>query len=158
MQTRIAELSDVAALVPIINAAYGVEKFFIKGDRTDGDEVTSLIKGTEGDFLVLETPDGAIAGCVYARIERGRGYLGFLSVDPAHQGKGHGRRLVEAVASYCQERGCGLLDLDVFNLRPELPPFYSSLGFESVSEAEFEKPELLLQPAHLIRMTRRLNR
>ncbi len=154
--SRVAGFEDVAQLVRVINTAYRVEQFFIRGDRTDPAEVSQLIASTEGDFLVLESGNDGIVGAVYASIENGRGYLGFLSVDPAHQGKGLGKRLVEAVESYCAERGCAMLDLDVFNVRPELPPFYTSLGFEAHSEAPFEKPELLILPAHLIRMSKPL--
>jgi N-acetylglutamate synthase-like GNAT family acetyltransferase len=156
VRERVATTEDVPVLVRVINAAYLVEQFFIRGDRTSAEEVESLIRATDGDFLVLETPDGEIAGCVHAKIDKGRGYLGFLSVEPACQGQGLGRRLVTAVATYCESAGCEALDLDVFNLRPELPPFYASLGFDAQSEAPFEKQELLLQPAHLIRMTKPL--
>lgn len=156
VRERVATLADVPVLVRVINAAYLVERFFIRGDRTSAEEVECLIRESNGDFLVLESPAGEIAGCVHARIEGGRGYLGFLSVHPAHQGQGLGRRLVEAVATYCESAGCEALDLDVFNVRPELPPFYASLGFDPQSEAPFQKQELLLQPAHLIRMTKPL--
>lgn len=157
VRERIARVDDVATLVRVINSAYRVEQFFIRGDRTSAEEVESLILGRAGDFLVLESDAGEIAGCVYAKIGPSRGYLGFLSVDPACQGQGLGRRLVGAVERYCRSAGCEVLDLDVFNVRPELPPFYTSLGFQTGNEAPFEKPELLLQPAHLIQMSKPLS-
>jgi ribosomal protein S18 acetylase RimI-like enzyme len=153
---RVATLDDVPILVRVINAAYLVEQFFIRGDRTTREEVEGLIDSPEGDFLVLESPGGEIAGCVYAKVVGGRGYLGFLSVDPAFQGQGLGKQLVAVVAAYCQAGGCEDLDLDVFNVRTELIPFYASLGFVAQSEAAYEHQETLLQPAHLIRMTKPL--
>ncbi len=58
-----------------------------------------------------------------------RSYLGLLSVDPARQKIGLGRRLVAAAEEFAREMGSHHMDLTVVNLRTELPPFYRKLGY-----------------------------
>jgi hypothetical protein len=36
-----------------------------------------------GSFLTIEEPAGTLAGCVYVKMQDGRGYFGMLSVDAA---------------------------------------------------------------------------
>lgn len=58
-------------------------------------------------------PDGPLAGIAHylfhehAWIERPACYLQDLFVDPAARGRGHGRRLIEAVAAAAVAKGCG---------------------------------------------------
>src|SRR4051812_22647475 len=97
MQTpgmRIASQDDAAALARLINAAFAVELFFKRGDRTDAADIARLM--AEGEFLVLDAADGSMAATVYVRATAPRGYFGMLSVDPAQQGRGLGLQLIQA--------------------------------------------------------------
>jgi ribosomal protein S18 acetylase RimI-like enzyme len=85
-----------------------------------------------------------------------RGHFAMLSVDPASQGKGLGRAMIVAVENHCRHAGCTVLDLEVVNLREELPPFYEALGFARAETAEFTPASKLRREAHLIRMTKPL--
>jgi len=157
MEPRSATPPDVQELVRLINAAYRVEAFFIRGDRTSTGEVRALMEGPDAGFLVVDSGEpGRLTGAVYVETHGARGHFGLLAVDPGHQGKGVGRKLVVAVEAHCRAAGCRFVDLDVFDVRTELPPFYASCGYVADGVTEFAKPELLLRPAHLIRMWKAL--
>ncbi len=59
-------------------------------------------------------------------------YIETLAVDPSHQRKGLGRRLVEAAESTALERGCQGVWVDTFTFQS--PTFYESLGYEQFAE------------------------
>jgi GNAT superfamily N-acetyltransferase len=153
---RVAADADVASLVSLTNRAYEVEAFCLRGHRTNDQDLRSLME--TGTFLLLEDPalPGRLQGSVYTSQSEGRGYLGLLSVHPECQGRGLARRLVQAVEDRCREAGCRFLDLSVVNLRTELLPFYAKLGFEATGALPFPRPEKVLQPLHLIQMTKAL--
>lgn len=155
--TRLATPSDAGVLTRLINAAYRVEAFFLRGDRISELDVLTRIEAPGADFLVIDgTTAGRLAGTVYVEIRGDRGYFGLLSVDPDAQGTGLGRVLVEAAESHCRAAGCRALDIDVVNLRTELPPFYAKFGFRPVGESPFPRPAKLTQPVHLVLMSKPL--
>ena len=123
---RVASPDDAEGVATLITLAYRVEDFFIDGDRTDPADVRRLMQ--DGVFLLLEA-DGALAGTVYVKVRGGSGYFGMLSVDPARQGQGLGRRLVLAAEQWCRTAGCTEVEIEVVSLRTELPPFYERLGY-----------------------------
>lgn len=152
---RPATPDDTAALVRIINAAYEVEKFFIDGDRTDAAEIAAHLR--DDLFLVLEE-EGAVTGCVLVKRDGPRGYFGMLSVDPARQGGGRARRLIEAAEAHCREAGCAVMELFVVNLREELVPFYRRFGYAEREVVPWTSgaTERLKRPAHFIRFSKDL--
>jgi GNAT superfamily N-acetyltransferase len=151
---RTATASDVPDLLRVINAAYVVEQFFKAGDRIDWAGVSERFE--RGTFLVETDEAGAVAGCVYVEIQPdGRGYFGLLSVDPARQGGGLGRRLVEAAEAHCRAAGCREIDLRVVNLRTELPPFYRRLGYVATGTEPYVDADAT-QPCHFVVMSKSL--
>jgi GNAT superfamily N-acetyltransferase len=151
---RRAVSSDVPDLLRVINAAYVVEQFFKAGDRIDRAGVTERLD--RGTFLVETDEAGTVAGCVYVEIQvGGRGYFGLLSVDPARQGGGLGRRLVEAAEAHCRAAGCREIDLRVVNLRTELPPFYRRLGYVATGTEAYVDNDAT-QPCHFVVMSKAL--
>ena len=144
-------------MVRLINAAYRVEDFFIDGDRTNATDLETKMSASGAAFLVIEGDgDGELGGSVFVEVRGSRGYLGMLSVDPTHQKEGLGRVLVTAAEDHCRAAGCHFLDLDVVNLRRELPAFYRKLGYAPYDTAPFPRGEKLLRPAHLVLMTKPL--
>lgn len=150
--TRTATLEQAADVARLVSLAYRVEDFFKQGDRTDPENVRRLM--TQGCFLTLEDPPGTLAGCVYVKIEDGRGYFGMLSVDPARQGQGLGARLIAAAEDHARAAGCDHMDLHVISLRTELPPFYRRFGYVEQGTIPFDEPTKL--PCHIIVMSKPL--
>jgi N-acetylglutamate synthase-like GNAT family acetyltransferase len=153
VRVRPAASRDVPAMTRVINAAYRVEDFFKAGDRTDEHAIAALLAADA--FLIVEDERG-MCGCVYVQQSGDRGYFGMLAVDPARQGEGHGRRLVEAAERHCRALGCTRMDLSIVNLRTELPPFYRKLGYEEVGTAPFPEPAQVTRPCHMIKMAKPL--
>lgn len=153
---RPATAGDIDEIVRITNLAYICEAFCIRGDRTDAADIAA--KSAAGTFLVIEDPSdpSRLVGSVYAIAEGSRGYLGMLAVAPDAQGRGLSRFLVNAVEDFCRKAGCSFLDLNVVSLRPELFPYYLRLGFAAAGTVAFPQPDRLLQPLHLVRMTKAL--
>ncbi len=151
---RTATREDVPALVRLVNLAFRVEDFFIDGDRTYPAEVETLLG--KGRFLVEER-DGAVVACIYYEVRGERGYFGLLSVEPALQRARLGRGLVDAAEAACRAAGCRVMDLQIVNLREELPAYYSRLGYVLQPEtAPFVDTWKLRRPCHFIKMTKPL--
>jgi GNAT superfamily N-acetyltransferase len=150
---RVAEADDIETITDLINAAFGVERFFIEGDRVDAQRVRDLFG--KGKFLLAE--DGAgVAGCVYVELRGDRGYLGLLSVQPARQRAGLGSWLAIAAEDYLRAAGCRAVDLSVVNMRPELFPFYQRLGYTETGTAPFPADKHPKMPCHFITMSKAL--
>jgi GNAT superfamily N-acetyltransferase len=180
---RVAIDGDAAEIVRVTNLAYRVEDFFVRGDRTTEAEIRERMTRTGAAFLVIDRPAGdrddadgeqragasdvvshervghgdrRIAGSVFVQVKDDRGFFAMLSVDPALQKGGVGRRLIEAVEAHCRAAGCRFLDIDVVNLRRELPAFYGRFGFAPYGTAPFADAWKLTRPAHVVLMTKPL--
>jgi GNAT superfamily N-acetyltransferase len=157
MSLRTARPDDVAAIVDVTNRAYLVEQFFITGTRTTAGEVSALMSQPGSRFLVVEAVEPAcLDGSVYMELRGERGYFAMFAVDPARQGSGLARRLIEAVEAECRAAGCRWLDIEVVDLRTELPPFYAKFGFRAFATAPFKDRHKLRREAHTILMTKPL--
>jgi len=156
--TRYGTTDDIPEIVRIINAAFRVEDFFIDGDRTNEADISARMAEADVRFLVIDSPEpGVLAATVMMDIHGGRGHFAMLSVDPPFQGKGLSRALMNAVEERCREAGCSALDIEIVNLREELPGFYAANGFVPVSTLPFPDHRKLRRDAHMVRMTKPLN-
>jgi GNAT superfamily N-acetyltransferase len=79
-----------------------------------------------------------------------------LSVAPERQGAGLGKGLVAAAEDYCREAGCVLMDLQIVNLREELPGFYRKLGYGETGTAPFPAGINTRLPCFFVRMSKAL--
>ena len=150
---RKAVAADIPEIVRITNLAYAVEAFCIRGERTLPEEAAGLMEA--GMFLV-EPGGSGLKGSVFLRREGTRWYLGLLSVAPDCQGRGLGRRLVDAAEEACRTEGGKFLDLTVVSRRTELFAFYEGLGFHANDVLPFREPGKLILPCHLVRYTKAL--
>jgi ribosomal protein S18 acetylase RimI-like enzyme len=96
------------------------------------------------DTVVVEV-DGTVAGYVKLRhatelkASRHVLHVAGLAVNPAHQGQGLGRRLMEAAIAEARSRGARRLTLRVLGPNKRAQKLYESLGFEieGVQREEF---------------------
>jgi GNAT superfamily N-acetyltransferase len=162
LQARVAEIRDAEAIVSVINAAFRqAESFLIDRDRIDLETVRELLR--TGIFLVEDkaannTADDldALCGCVYVELRGERSYLGLLSVDPQHQKSGLGSKLMDAAEDYSAKAGSRFMDLQIVNLRKELPDFYHRRGYIETGTAPFP-PDLNPKLAcHFVKMSKPL--
>jgi GNAT superfamily N-acetyltransferase len=154
MKPRLASAADVPAIVTVTNRAYRVEDFFVIGDRTNERDIREKI-AMGYQFLVVDADD-RLAGSVYYEIRGPRGYFGMLAVDPDWQKRGIAKLLLDEIEARCRVAGCAHLDMDIVNLREELPAFYEKMGFRPVATAPFPHPPKLKRAAHMILMTKPL--
>ena len=156
MRIRTATADDAATLAGIINRAFVVEAFFKIGDRTSSADVAGLMRAG-GTFLVAED-EGIPVACVFVKTKGATGYFGMLSVEPEQQGKGLSRQLIDASEAFLRERGCRHVEIEVVNLRTELPPLYEKFGYAITEERPFTDSSRASQPCHFIVMTKPLTR
>lgn len=129
---RNSEEKDADALAQLINRAFEVERPIFDGERIDREGVQGYLQ--KGQFLIAEDATGMV-GCVYAQVRGDTGYIGLLSVEPARQGTGLGRKLMEAAENFFKQIGCTQVELRVVSARAPLPAFYRHLGY---SESRIE--------------------
>jgi len=150
---REASHADIPQIVLLINRAFAVERFFKSGDRTDPEQVQQMMQ--DGKFLLLIDEDEMVA-CMFVKVTGKRGYVGTLSVDPARQKSGIGRRMMQEAENYCRNAGCKALDIRIVNLRTELPAIYRKFGFVETGTQSAEVVKNATQPIHFITMSKPL--
>ena len=140
----------------VINSAFRVaEEFFCFEDRISLEEVERLF--ITGTFLLAES-DRVLVGCVYVELkDRGRSYLGLLSVDPSQQQGGLGSLLMTAAEKHCRDLGCNFMDIWIVNLRTELTPFYERRGYVETGTQPYPPDVKTKQPCHFITMAKPLS-
>ncbi len=154
---RLATPADTEAIIPVVNAAFAVESFFIEGGRVNEQRMAELFQ--QGVFiLAVDDTDGKVVGSIFLEMQGERGYFRMLAVDPAHQGAGLAKRLVRTVENLARKAGAKFMDISVVNLRTELPPFYRKLGYV---ETGTEPPHATMLPklkrdCHMIMMSKPL--
>ena len=153
LHIRPAVPADTDALAVLINSAFRVEQPFIEGDRTNPDGVRAYMQ--KGKFLLAEDSAG-LAGCVYVELHGDRGYLGLLGVDPARQGAGLGRKLMDAAEDFFRQAGCCTIDLRIVSTRAPLPDFYRHFGYAETGTAPFAPDIPMKVPCHFILMSKSL--
>ncbi len=152
---RQATPEDVDSIAGLVNRAFEVERFFKNADRTDSEQIRTMMK--DGAFLLLMQAN-QVAASVYVKLNGKRGYIGLLSVEPRQQRLGLGKRLMREAEDYAREAGCKVADIRTVNLRTELPPLYRKMGYvetgiEAVGADSIQK---FTQPVHFIRMSKPL--
>ena len=140
MSISIAQQQDISALVSLMDNAYRGERskqgwtseadLFIGNKRTDEETVTKLINKPGSVFLKYTNEDEGIEGCVYLHKKESKLYLGMFSVAPSAQGKGIGKKLLNAADEYAKEQHCSLIYMTVITVREELIAWYEKNGYK----------------------------
>src|ERR1700754_4090693 len=151
---RLASQEDARQITSIINLAFSVaEGFFVDEDRITLAGVQALFDS--GTFIVMEN-NHQVAGCVYFEPRGDRAYLGLLSVDPTCQGSGYGSVLMEAAEEHCRVQSMQCIDINVVNLRKELPAFYRKRGYIETGASAFPSDIKTKLPCYFIEMSKQL--
>jgi predicted N-acetyltransferase YhbS len=154
LKIRRAVASDVEAIARVVNVAFRrAESFFVERDRIDVETLRRMMEN--GQFL-LASDGGELLGCVYLELRGERAYFGLLAVDPARQQKGLGRRLIREVEDAARGAGCRIMDIQIVNLRKELPPFYRTLGYLETGTAPFPAEVVTNEACYFIIMSKPL--
>ena len=135
MELRPATAQDAARLAQLVDAAYGhyVERIGMKPRpmRDDYDEVVR-------DYDVTVAEDG---GEIIGLVALGTDDEGFVvdnvAVDPAHQGTGIGRELLEHAESEARRAGFDSIYLYTHELMTENQALYRRIGYEEYDRRRF---------------------
>jgi ribosomal protein S18 acetylase RimI-like enzyme len=74
--------------------------------------------------------DGNIVAAVMGGYEGHRGGINYLAVDPAYQGQGFGKRIMEAIEKKIIEMGCPKINIQIRADNQDAVKFYESLGYK----------------------------
>lgn len=143
-EVRPATSNDLEALHTLVHAAYRGdsarrgwthEADLLDGSRIDHDSLRAAIT-TPGQVVLVATDGKVLTGCVHVT-DRGDGlaYLGMLTVDPALQAKGLGRRLIAAAeAQAFRHFHTRRMEMTVIVHRHELIEWYERRGYRRTDE------------------------
>ena len=144
MSISISTNEDISALVQLINSAYRgeaskqgwtTEAYLLEGElRTDEDSLASILKIKDAVMLKYVSEDGTITGCMYLHKQERGLYLGMLTVSPALQGAGIGKKLLAAADEYAKANNCPCIFMNVISLRSELIAWYEKHGYYQTTE------------------------
>jgi GNAT superfamily N-acetyltransferase len=90
----------------------------------------------EHGILLLATERDRVVGFAGVVITNDHAHLDQMAVDPANGRQGHGTRLIEAVCSQLQARGCTHLTLTTFEHLDWNAPYYAKRGFRILDPDE----------------------
>jgi len=134
--------ADAESINQLVNSAYRgdsskrgwtTEADLLDGTRIDEAAVKELIEKTDTTILkFLEA--NQLVGCVELRQEKGKLYLGMLSVAPNTQGKGIGKKLLHAGEDYAKSIGINTMIMTVISVRKELIDWYVRHGYQLTGE------------------------
>ncbi len=135
----LASISDIPALVSLINSAYRgeeskkgwtTEAFIIDGTvRIDEEALKEIINQPDADIIIYKNKDAVIEGSVYLQKKENKLYLGMLSVYPSVQAKGIGKQLLKAAENYAIHKNCNAIFMNVISIRNELIAWYERHGY-----------------------------
>lgn len=97
-------------------------------------DVKSVAEKASREHLFLARVDRELVGCVFAQVREAALYVTKLAVWPHLQGRGIGRRLMEAVERFARCSRRPLLELETRIELVENHRTFESLGFVRVSE------------------------
>ena len=142
--TTRAQAADVEALVELVNGAYRgessrrgwtTEAEYVGGGRIDAAALQDIIAAPDHAILVLRAQSGILA-CVHVKkLSPAVSSIGLLTVRPALQASGIGRRVLAAAENYAQDTyGARMFEMIVVAEREELIAWYERRGYAATGE------------------------
>ena len=138
VQVRAATVADIPAILAVTRAAYAVH-----GERLQPpssalrEEPEAVARYFANGGVFVAEQDATIVGAVRYEARETYVYLGRLAVLPTWQGRGIGRRLVEAVEAWALLLGLDEVRLGVRLELQENRNLYLHLGFAEDGHAPF---------------------
>lgn len=139
----IATAHDIPAIKDLLNSAYRGEKSragwtteadLIAGDvRTDENDLLQVMHKADSIFLVIRA-ENSLQACVNLQQHEQKIYLGMFAVQPALQGKGVGKWMLQAATEYATSKGCVAIYMSVISARKELIEWYNRNGYLPTGE------------------------
>ncbi len=136
---RAATLADIPALITLVTSAYRgdasragwtTEADILDGARIDAVGLQADIERQRSTVLLAER-DGQLVACAHVADDHGKGYFGMFSVDPAQQGGGIGKQVMDAAEAHAaREWGVPVMQMTVIDIRDELIAFYERRGYQ----------------------------
>ena len=143
MSFRTATAADVPAIVALVQSAYRgesglrgwtTESHLLDGQRTDAEDVSTVIGRPDSRVLLADT-DGRLHASCHVEREGESAYFGMFAVDPSEQGQGLGKQmLVEAERIARDEWQCRFMRMTVIEQRDELIAWYQRRGYRRSGE------------------------
>jgi ribosomal protein S18 acetylase RimI-like enzyme len=81
------------------------------------------------DLLLVATVDARVVGTVMVGYDGHRGWINYLAVDPAQQGRRLGARLVGEAERRLRTAGCAKINLQIRRTNTDVRSFYERLGY-----------------------------
>ncbi len=140
----IADIEDATVIKDLLNSAYRgesskqgwtTEAHLIGGNiRTDDLNLQQIIQQAGSIFLKYTNEKNEIVGCVNLQQHANKIYLGMFSVSPALQGKGIGKKMLQASEEYARHLKCTSIFMSVISVRSELIDWYQRHGYHDTGE------------------------
>jgi len=142
---RLADENDIENIVALVESAYRGEKSkqgwtteagFINGQRTDSEEVRSLIS-RENTVLILCFDNDELLATIQIQKTGDACYLGMFAVQPQKQSSGIGGLLLEQAENHARQQwGCRVMRMLVISIRQELIEWYQRKGYRPTGEQQ----------------------
>ena len=139
-----AKMMDLPAVAALMNAAFrgsasernwSVESGYITGERTNEQLLREELAGGASLLLARDEMTQHLQGCVSLQpLSPQEWYLGSLTVDPALQAAGFGRKLLHAAEEYALQRGARRIEMTVVHVRDTLIAWYERRGYSLTGE------------------------
>jgi GNAT superfamily N-acetyltransferase len=155
---KASDAEELAALVNSAyrgessRAGWTTEADLVGGTRTDAAQLREEMKLPNGRFEILRDGEGKLLACVFlvreapdtlgraegimrnagvsgASLEAPVCYLGMLTVRPAEQAGGVGKRFLAHAEKVARDWGCARIRMTVIDRRPELIAYYERRGY-----------------------------
>lgn len=150
---RRATLKDVPALTQLVNEAFAPEIKFRDGPRISEEGMRKHFD--KGTFFAIEEA-GELIASIYTEAHDDTGYIGMLSVKPAQQGRGIGRKLMEFAERELNRMGCSRVDLLIVDANSHLLDLYAKFGYRQIGTAPYPAETVTKVPVQFIRMQKEL--
>ena len=86
---------------------------------------------TGAELFLLGELNGRVVASAMGGYEGHRGWVNYLAVEPAQQGRGYARQIMEGLEKRLLALGCPKLNLQIRSSNVEVIRFYEALGYKA---------------------------